>query len=257
MTALREQAGADRRRGAAASGEERRLARARLFRRFAAAALVAVSLILGGCAAPAPTSAPGTPDRHLPMGDLAARAYVCDNGSRLVAERAGEDRLYLFFPARNVELQRVPAASGSRYLGAEGVSFQSGGREARVTTADGRTLHCEEDRFGSLVEDARLRGVDFLAVGNEPGWRLELGPRRTTLVTDYGSRTLRFPAADAEARLARESGFDLTLETDDARLRATLTPAPCRDDMSGRAFDWQVALELDGQALQGCGIALH
>lgn len=190
-------------------------------------------------------------------GALAARAYRCENGMRLVAEPEGAERLYVFFPASNVELQRLPSASGARYTGAGGVEFWSRDRGARVVTPQGQTLTCEEDRLRSLIEDARLRGVDFWATGNEPGWRLEIGPRRTTLESGYGARTLRFPARAIEASLTRQAPVTLTLESQEVKVPVTLEPRHCRDDMSGRAFDWRVRLELEGRTLRGCGVALH
>ena len=40
---------------------------------------------------------------------------------------------------------------------------------------DGETIRgCTEDRYESIWEDAKLSGVDFRAVGNEPGWVLEI-----------------------------------------------------------------------------------
>lgn len=204
-----------------------------------------------------PPADPSDADAPQSAPELRAHAYRCEDGSRIVAEQRPEGGIYLFFPASNVALEQVPAASGARYRGRDGVEFWDHGRAARVVTADGQELRCTEDRIGSLVEDARLRGIDFIGLGNEPGWRLELGPRRTTLITDYGRRTLRFPARAVEAGLAAEETVTLTLRHDDHRLALRLAPIPCQDDMSGRRFDWQVNLELDGQTLRGCGVALH
>lgn len=222
--------------------------------------IFSLCVALAGCAGSRPGAgdAPGIArNAPAPEASLAARAYQCEDGTRLVAEREGPDRLYLFFPASNVELRRARSASGARYTGPEGVEFWSRGRQARVVTQDGDTLGCEEDRLGSLIEDARLRGVDFWALGNEPGWRLEMGPRRVTLETDYGKRTLHFPAQAVDAALAREAPVALTLEAGGLSLPLRLEPGPCRDDMSGQPFEWQVEIGLEGQTLRGCGVALH
>lgn len=48
-----------------------------------------------------------------------------------------------------------------------------------------RHVHCKNNRAEAIWEDAKLRGVDFRAVGNEPGWHLELtaGERLCSSVT--------------------------------------------------------------------------
>ena len=52
---------------------------------------------------------------------------------------------------------------------------------------------CVRDTVAAVWEDARIRGVDYRAVGNEPGWHLEIVENgRTVFVGDYGATQLEF-----------------------------------------------------------------
>jgi putative lipoprotein len=105
-------------------------------------------------------------------------------------------------------------------------------------------------------EEARLRGVDFRAAGNEPGWYLEMEyGGQLLLVTDYGERRLTAatppPAiigSGASAYHARSSAHDLVV---------TIQDAPCADDMSGEPFPARVLVQLDDRELRGCGRRLR
>ena len=61
------------------------------------------------------------------------------------------------------------------------MQFWTEGDSARFERLPGSTVDCREIRSLSLLEDARVRGVTFRGVGNEPGWRLEIGPARRCL----------------------------------------------------------------------------
>ncbi|HET8727046.1 MAG TPA: hypothetical protein VFO41_06005 [Alphaproteobacteria bacterium] len=99
---------------------------------------------------------------------------------------------------------------------------------------------------------ARLRGVDFRAIGQEPGWLVDIEDgERITVLTDYGqSRTIvPAPAPETDGQ-ARTTYF---VATGTHTLTVVLEDAPCQDVMSGEAFPVTVTMELDGQAYRGCG----
>lgn len=102
-----------------------------------------------------------------------------------------------------------------------------------------------------------LLGVDFRAVGQEPGWHLEIrNTDRIRFVYDYGTKTVWTPAlkpvVDADTRTAVYHA-----QTEAHDLTVTILGEPCHDVMSGEPFSSQVTVVLDGQIYRGCGRPLH
>ena len=57
----------------------------------------------------------------------------------------------------------------------------------------------------AIWEDAKLRGVDFRAVGNEPGWNLEISADgEMVFIGNYGQTEYKFPTP--EPSVARAGG---------------------------------------------------
>ena len=100
---------------------------------------------------------------------------------------------------------------------------------------------------------ARLRGVAFRAIGQEPGWLLEIkNGEEILLVTDYEKNRSAYPYVDPqEDKAARQTVFQL----DDAT-SVLIEGKPCTDTMSGESFETTVTVTLDDRVLQGCGRAL-
>jgi uncharacterized membrane protein len=180
--------------------------------------------------------------------------FECEDQSSFVA-RTEDGHVWLFLESVTVNLPRRPSASGAKYQSTEYL-FWSKGDEARLETAGGKRLVCANNRARAVWETAKLNGVAFRAVGNEPGWSLELGGDLLVLETDYGASRYEFrtPQADVnvDERLTRyqvtEKGQKLLLE---------LKGQQCQDTMSGETFPTRVSVTLNGRVLQGCGRALH
>ena len=193
-----------------------------------------------------PTGADDGPERVL--------VYECDGVSftvRLAAAEAAEAEVLL--PDRRVTLPRVPAASGTRYEG-EGMVFWSRGDEARLELPEGGDTDCARDRVAETFEAARLEGARFRALGQEPGWVLDIfpAPPLLRLVADYGEVEVRGPTT--APRVDADAGTR-TVETvtDAHRVRVEIADRACSDAMSGLAFPNTVTVTLDGRALEGCG----
>ena len=121
----------------------------------------------------------------------------------------------------------------------------------------GGYLDCEHDRRASIWEHAKLNGVDFRAVGNEPGWVLEIREGvRLDLSYDYGQSSLSVPIAesrsDAETRTTTYTG-----SADGRTLIVTLSGRGCSDTMSDETFPTRVEVAFDERKLSGCGRPLH
>ncbi len=100
---------------------------------------------------------------------------------------------------------------------------------------------------------AKLRGVAFRAVGQEPGWLLEItNGEEILLVTDYGQERMSFAYVQPlEDKKARKTVFQI-----DATTSLLIEGKPCIDTMSGESFQVTVTVALGGRVLKGCGRAL-
>jgi len=111
-----------------------------------------------------------------------------------------------------------------------------------------------EETIDDVWHQAKLRGVAFRAIGQEPGWLLEItNGEEILLVTDYGSTRTSMPyvepvAYQEERRTQYVVGdYNTTIE---------IRGEPCTDVMSGESFEVSVTLFLDNKELHGCGRAL-
>lgn len=177
-------------------------------------------------------------------------AYMCPDGPVFSATVEG-DSASLEIGIREVTLARVPAASGARYEGSD-VVFRSRGSEATLQV--GASVHraCEGVAASSPWEKAELLGIEFRALGQEPGWILDIHPDRwIRYIGDYGETRLLLPPVDPVG----DSAGTLTYraETEAHALTAVIREEPCRDAMSGHAFSHTVAITVDGRQLRGCG----
>jgi putative lipoprotein len=108
-------------------------------------------------------------------------------------------------------------------------------------------------RAKSLVEDARVRGVLYRGIGNEPGWTVEIGPNdRLQLVIDYGEKKLEF----AGATVANDDGSMVyAAQAGDDAVKVSVKQEACVDDMAGTNFDHSMVVEHGGKTLRGCAVA--
>lgn len=124
-------------------------------------------------------------------------------------------------------------------------------------TALGATLlEIDADRAlapwnGVFFELARDR--DFRALGQEPGWELEIHKGAVIRLTyDYGKGTAVTPAsrAQVDSRTGTRTYHAVTKAND---LRVEIVPVACTDSMSGRSFSTTVSVTLNGRTFRGCG----
>jgi uncharacterized membrane protein len=98
--------------------------------------------------------------------------------------------------------------------------------------------------------DADERGVLLRAVGQEPGWDLEIDKSAMRLRYDYGQQELRVPAP-SPARKGSTTTYEAT--SGSRRLRVVIEERPCADTMSGAEFSRSVTVDIDNNVLKGCG----
>jgi uncharacterized membrane protein/membrane-bound inhibitor of C-type lysozyme len=182
--------------------------------------------------------------------------YECEdgNGAEFVASLR-RDTLWAFLPSATRALPHVAAASGVRYSDGETV-FWSKGPDAFLESPSDTLRGCRNNPRRAVWEHAKLSGVDFRAVGNEPGWHMEIRPEVIVLVTDYGEHRYAFPTpAPDEDDVERSTTY--RTEADGIALEITLRGERCTDTMSDEAYETSVEVLLDGRRLMGCGRALH
>lgn len=101
-------------------------------------------------------------------------------------------------------------------------------------------------------DGARAAGVDFRAVGQEPGWMIDIYAQdRIVALTDYGQMMIEFPRP--EPTYPVEGAMLYEAQGGGHTLSITVRRAPCEDAMSGEAYPSTVDVVIDGRTLNGCG----
>ncbi len=177
--------------------------------------------------------------------------YEC-SGIEFVA-RTMSDEMAVWFEGRHLILKRVPSASGEKYE-SDDVVFWSKGDEAFVELDNQLFEGCELAPKRVPWEDARRRGVDFRAVGNEPGWSVEIRHDSHILfVGQYGNERVLMtePVSSTEGEVSIYSASNGLNE-----MKVEIVDEPCTDTMAGDNFASQVTVTYAGKTYQGCGATL-
>lgn len=179
-------------------------------------------------------------------------AYVCDQ--QLVLAIFTPTQAVVHINGENLQLKPAPAASGARYTN-ERAELWSKGKSAKISV-DGQELSsCVSTPAQLPWADAKSRGIDFRATGNEPGWVLELdADLQIEFIGDYGNYRVVTPVPVPTLDSAQKSSYHAITETHD--LLVTIETKTCRDTMSDAQFTQQVRILLDGKAYNGCGKSL-
>ena len=205
---------------------------------------------------------PATPDKtinpHHPMKDQGTQktlVYECSNAFFFTA-RIKDKNVWLFLPKKTLSLTHVPSASGAKY--SDGlITFWTKGDLALLETGDQTYHDCKNNRAKAIWEGAKLDGIDFRAVGNEPGWYLEITDGdKIVFVSDYGNYRYEFTSPEP---LTDQQERKTTYKThvDGKNLTVLIEGRRCRDSMSDESFKTTVSVTLDQKKYQGCGRALH
>lgn len=182
--------------------------------------------------------------------------YECPAGYDFVVS-IEDDQAWLFLPEKTIQLPRVPSASGERYSDKQ-TTFWSKGDESRLELGTEKYIACKNNHAKAIWEHAKLKGVDFRGLGNEPSWTLELVSNDTIIFSHFYDKINKYvfirstPEIDQAARKTVYKAKNKEHE-----LSVTISGAPCRDSMSGELFESNVTVRLDGKLFNGCGKALH
>ncbi len=192
------------------------------------------------------------PDRDEPMAGW--HSFQCGEVA-LDVQFDGDESARLSLPWALLELELQPAASGARYAADEVEFWTRGQDQARLTLADGDAVDCvPRDRVSPWTQ-AMMDGVDFRAVGNEPGWHLHARHEQADLelVLDYGVSELEF--SGTLEILPDQAGY--RAESPGNLAEVTLEQADCTDTMVGWTFPITVHLQINDRSLSACGRFLN
>jgi membrane-bound inhibitor of C-type lysozyme len=203
--------------------------------------------------ADAPAAMPAADE--FPAGVLRAYVWQCADGQTLVMRNLlREKAIAIDFHDGTRRLDQTVSASGTRYADSVMVFWTKGGT-ATLERQGAPTVQCEERRAASLREDARVRGVIYRALGNEPGWVLEIGPAaRMSWTTNWGQD--RYDFEQALAATSPDGTTVYMAQNEAVAIKATVKAERCVDDGEVE-FDHVVTVESGGQTLRGCGTRLN
>jgi hypothetical protein len=187
--------------------------------------------------------------------------FNCGSGGdafAMVTRTVPEDvppTISLFLPPdRGAEVyQRLDAERAGEVYANEEIRLVLSGQTASIIIDDKTYTRCEYDHAASLWEEAKLSGVDFRGMGNEPGWVIEI---RDGFRYDYGSGSVSLPISDRTTDPATAQTLYVAAD-ERSKLEVTLNGGECVDSMSGETFATSVQVKLAQRTFEGCGRALH
>ncbi|NOR79651.1 MAG: hypothetical protein GQ529_02275 [Methyloprofundus sp.] len=182
--------------------------------------------------------------------------YECPAGYDFVVS-IEDDQAWLFLAGKTIQLPRVPSASGEKYSDKQ-TTFWSKGDESRLELGTQKHIACKNNHAKAIWEHAKLKGVDFRALGNEPGWTLELVGDDTIIFSHFYDKINKYVfirSAPEVDQVARKAVYKA--KNEEHELSVTISGTPCQDSMSGESFESSVTVRLDGKLFNGCGKTLH
>lgn len=102
-------------------------------------------------------------------------------------------------------------------------------------------------------EKAKENGIQFRAVGNEPGWLIEIREdEKVRFVNDYGNLEVKAPIDDVWHGPAGEDKI-YYIENDAIQFQVILMKKSYQDSMSGERFPYQVRVVFPNKSYVGGG----
>lgn len=178
--------------------------------------------------------------------------FVCPDESSFVV-RATDSQAWVFRTGSlSLRLDVVPGAMPLRYRHGD-IQLVIHEDNGTLSEPGKEMFTCRNDRRRAVWEHAKLDGVDFRGVGNEPPWTLEIREMsRIVLITEYGAnrieRSLPEPVSDSARNRTRWDAGDVQVE---------ISAELCHDTMSGEAMNSRVTIFWQQKVLEGCGRPLH
>ena len=104
-----------------------------------------------------------------------------------------------------------------------------------------------------IWEKAQKEGVQFRAVGNEPGWLVEIrDDKMVRFINDYGNLEINAPVDDLWLGPAGEDKI-YYIENDVIQFQVIIMKKTYKDKMSGEEFPYQVRVVFPNKSYVGGG----
>ena len=102
-------------------------------------------------------------------------------------------------------------------------------------------------------EKAKEEGIQFRAVGNEPGWLIEVrDDQKIKFVNNYGSLEIKAPVDDLWLGPAGEDKI-YYIENDVIQFQVIIMKKTYKDKMTGKEFPYQVRVVFPNKSYVGGG----
>lgn len=178
--------------------------------------------------------------------------YECGDSLQFSAH-VSSDSTWLFLPDTAVKTNPVTAGSGAKYQGA-GYQYWRKGNKALLQQPGEALKNCETTPRRRTWEAARIRGVDFRAAGQEPGWYLEITDgKQIKYIGNYGKDTL-ITSIHQSVNVHPPTTYEVPADEHDFVI--DIREQPCTA-MNGLRFPLTVILNTNGQFYRGCGKVLE
>jgi len=106
-------------------------------------------------------------------------------------------------------------------------------------------------------QQAKEEGIQFRAVGNEPGWLVEVkSDQKIKFVNDYGNLEIKAPVDDLWLGPAGEDKI-YYIENDVIQFQVIIMKKSYQDSMSGEVFPYQVRVVFPNKSYVGGGRLLN
>ena len=177
--------------------------------------------------------------------------YNCSDNYTFVAE-VQKDEAWLFLPSKTVKATQHKSASGVKYS-VDNIVYRSKGYEATLDVGKKR-YRCKNDGIAATFERAKLNGVAFRAIGNEPGWILEItSDKQVLFLTNLGQDKTYFEVIE---KFSDYSSTEYEMHSNNNIMHVRIENSRCRDTMVDRVYESTVYINFDGVNMKGCGKAL-
>lgn len=181
---------------------------------------------------------------HLVWGHESRSFTECDSGREAwVFNESGDELAAVYGELTAVPYQPMFVEVRGEWLAAPDEGFAADYPEALRFT---ELLRAESEGFGCRLD---LDDVLFVAIGNEPSWRLQVRADGLSLRTmDADEMVFAAPEPSEYAGLVTYYSKSDRGEG----IRVTLERRRCVDPMSGARYAWTAAVDIGGRHLAGC-----
>jgi uncharacterized membrane protein len=181
---------------------------------------------------------------HLVWGHESRSFTECEGGREgWVIDDSGDELAAVYDELTNDPYQPMFVEVRGAWVGAPADGFGAGFEEAlRIT----ELLRAESEGFGCRLD---LAGLQFVASGNEPSWRLRIREDGMSMRLMGSPDEIVFPAPVKQVQptlVTYESG------NAESRIQVVLEKRRCVDTMSGARYAWKAQVDIDGKRLAGC-----